>query len=60
MAIAPDGSVIPCQSWLHEGAGLGNILKDEWARIWNAPACAALREMSEEEALACPFRKGCK
>ena len=26
MAIAPDGEVVPCQSWLGEDAGLGNML----------------------------------
>ena len=57
MAIAPDGEVIPCQSWLRAGAGLGNILRDDWARIWKAPACVSLRAMTDEEALSCPFRK---
>ena len=28
MAIAPDGSVVPCQSWLGGDAALGNILTD--------------------------------
>lgn len=58
MAIAPDGTVIPCQSWLSGGSGLGNILRDDWSQIWNAPACVRLRSMSDEEALVCPFRKG--
>ena len=58
MAVAPDGAVIPCQSWLSGGAGLGHILQDEWADIWNAPVCVKLRSMTDEEALACPFRKG--
>lgn len=57
MAIAPDGKVIPCQSWLRSGAGLGNILENDWKEIWQAPACAKLRAMSDEEALACPFRR---
>ena len=57
MAIAPDGEVIPCQSWLRRGSGLGNILTDTWKRIWNAPACTKLRTMTDEDALTCPFRK---
>ena len=57
MAIAPDGEVIPCQSWLRSGAGLGNILEDDWKKIWQAPACAKLRAMSDGQALACPFRR---
>ena len=28
MAIAPDGTVVPCQSWLGADASLGNILTD--------------------------------
>lgn len=57
MAIAPNGEVIPCQSWLGSGSGLGNILTDSWKSIWKAPACKKLREMTDEEALGCPFRK---
>ena len=57
MAIAPDGEVIPCQSWLGSSYGLGNILKNDWNSIWNAPSCAKLRSMTDEEALSCPFRK---
>ncbi|MBQ7320141.1 MAG: radical SAM protein [Clostridia bacterium] len=56
MAIAPDGTVVPCQSWLGTDAGLGNILNDEFERIWSHPRCLELRGMSEEQALHCPFR----
>ena len=56
MAIAPDGSVVPCQSWLGADASLGNILTDPFRRIWNHPMCKQLRNMSEEQAFACPFR----
>ena len=28
MAIAPNGDVVPCQSWLGEDASVGNILRD--------------------------------
>lgn len=57
MAITPDGTVVPCQSWLGTDAALGHILRDSWKSIWNHPACHSLRSMSEEEALSCPFRK---
>ena len=57
MAIAPDGEVVPCQSWLTADAGFGNILTDKFSQIWNHETAKALREMSEDEALACPFRK---
>ncbi len=57
MAVAPDGTVVPCQSWLCAGAGLGNILTDPFAHIWKHKACVSLRKMSEKEALSCPFRE---
>jgi len=56
MAIAPDGTVVPCQSWLGSDASLGNILTDPFQKIWSHPVCKSLRNMSEEQALACPFR----
>ena len=56
MAIAPDGNVVPCQSWLGADASLGNILSDSFKNIWNHPICKSLRNMSEQQALACPFR----
>ena len=56
MAIAPDGTVVPCQSWLGADASLGNILTDPFKRIWNHPMCKQLRNMSEEQTLSCPFR----
>ncbi len=57
MAIAPDGKVIPCQSWLGEGSELGSILTDDFSDIWNSEKCISLRSMSEEQALCCPFRE---
>ena len=56
MAIAPDGTVVPCQSWLGADASLGNILTDPFQKIWNHPMCKTLRDMSEAQALSCPFR----
>jgi len=58
MAVAPDGTVVPCQSWLGAEAALGNILTDSFRKIWNHPMCKALRNMSEQQALSCPFRAG--
>ena len=57
MAIAPNGTVIPCQSWLNEGSGLGNILTESFSKIWVNKKCFTLRDMSDDEALSCPFRK---
>lgn len=56
MAIAPDGRVVPCQSWLSGDAALGNILTDRFETVWNHPLCKKLRNMSDAEALSCPFR----
>ena len=56
MAVAPDGTVLPCQSWLSGGAALGNVLTDPFRKIWKHKTCVTLRKMSAEEALCCPFR----
>lgn len=56
MAVAPDGCVVPCQSWLGEGFSLGNLLTTPWKAIWNQETCQSIRSMSEEEALLCPLR----
>ncbi|MBQ7416186.1 MAG: radical SAM protein [Oscillospiraceae bacterium] len=56
MAIAPDGTVVPCQSWLGADAGLGNILTDPFNKIWKHPAALRLRRMTQAQALTCPFR----
>ena len=57
MAIAPDGMVVPCQSWLGSDAGLGNILTNPFKKIWKHPMAVKLRRMTEEQALSCPFRE---
>ena len=56
MAVAPDGSVVPCQSWLGTDAVLGNLLTDDFKSVWEHPRCRELRFMSEDAALSCPFR----
>ena len=45
MAVAPDGTVLPCQSWL-SGPGLGSLLHTPWNRIWNSSECCAIRNTS--------------
>ncbi len=42
MAVAPNGTVVPCQSWLND-QGLGNILTTRWSKIWNARPCKEIR-----------------
>jgi MoaA/NifB/PqqE/SkfB family radical SAM enzyme len=44
MAVMPNGAVAPCQSWLDNPQGLGNILDIPWEEIWNHPDCKRIRE----------------
>lgn len=58
MAIAPDGEVVPCQSWLGKDAGLGNILTTNWKDIWNNPLCKKQRNYSAKSLGKCPLKEG--
>jgi radical SAM protein with 4Fe4S-binding SPASM domain len=62
LTIEPDGSVIPCQSWLKEK--VGNILVDSWPQIWNHPVCVGFRERAylkdREECKGCEFVSECQ
>lgn len=58
MAIAPNGDVVPCQSWLDTNSSLGNMLKDPWKKIWNAPLCLNTREFASRMEFKCPLRVG--
>lgn len=63
MAVAPDGTVLPCQSWL-TGHGLGHILRTPWNRIWRSPECCAIRVESAQMKRLCqlgdtPMQEGC-
>jgi radical SAM protein with 4Fe4S-binding SPASM domain len=40
MCIAPNGDVMPCQSYFES---LGNILRDDWTKIWNHPTAQKIR-----------------
>lgn len=57
MAIAPDGGVIPCQSWL-SSQPLGNMLTDDWDKIWQGQRCAAIRAKSAKMEQLCQLRQG--
>ena len=57
MAIAPDGGVIPCQSWL-SSRPLGNMLTDDWDKIWQGQRCAAIRAKSAKMEQLCQLRQG--
>ena len=57
MAIAPDSGVIPCQSWL-SSQPLGNMLTDDWDKIWQSQRCAAIRAKSAKMEQLCQLRQG--
>lgn len=58
MCIEPDGKVIPCQSYFKP---LGNILTDNWEKIWNHPLCLKLRnrKYAPEKCRDCPQLNVC-
>ncbi len=53
MCVEPDGTVIPCQSYF---TPLGNILKDDWVKIWRHPLCLEIRSRKyvPEKCYECP------
>ena len=56
MAIAPNGEVIPCQSWLFED-GLGNILDIDFNKIWNSKKCKKQRVYSIKNLEVCALKE---
>ncbi len=56
MAIAPNGEVLPCQSWLFE-EGLGNMLTEKWTDIWNKPRTKEHRKQSSRMEQKCPLHE---
>ena len=58
MCIEPDGTVIPCQSYF---TPVGNILKDDWKKIWRNPLCLKLRarQYVPEKCHDCPSLNVC-
>ncbi|MEM3445973.1 MAG: radical SAM protein [Candidatus Korarchaeum sp.] len=59
IAVEPDGSVIPCQSHYLR---LGNILRDDWERIWYSEECRRIREAAYvgDACLSCPVLGACR
>ena len=58
MCVGPNGDVYPCQSYF---VSLGNLLKDDWAKIWNNPLSVKLRnrEYVEPKCKDCPQLQIC-
>ena len=61
MTVEPDGSVIPCQSWLKDK--VGNILTDKWSSIWDHPVSKGFREKgylkNKKECEGCEYLNQC-
>ena len=57
MAVAPDGTVVPCQSWLG-GVTLGHMLRDDWQTIWDGEHCRAIRTESAKMEHLCQLHTG--
>lgn len=53
MCVGPSGDVYPCQSYFES---LGNILTDDWEKLWNHPLAVQLRERRyvESKCQSCP------
>lgn len=58
MALTPSGNVVPCQSWLSDEP-LGNMLRDDWEKIWESHECLSKRNYSAEMTGKCPLRRYC-
>ena len=58
MAVEPDGSVLPCQSYYRP---LGNLLTDPWERIWDHELCRKIRkrEYLDGECTDCALKDTC-
>jgi len=58
MCIGPNGDAYPCQSYFES---LGNILRDEWQKIWNHPLAVQIRkrEYVEPKCKDCPQLQVC-
>jgi radical SAM protein with 4Fe4S-binding SPASM domain len=58
MCVGPNGDVYPCQSYFES---LGNILKDDWQKIWNHPLALSIRkrEYVESKCKDCPQLQVC-
>jgi radical SAM protein with 4Fe4S-binding SPASM domain len=58
MCVGPNADVYPCQSYFES---LGNILKDDWQKIWNHPLAVSIRkrEYVESKCADCPQLQVC-
>ena len=59
MAVAPDGTVVPCQSWLHSDQ-LGNLLHDDFKTVWNSKLVKKIRKSHLKYFNVCPLNEKTK
>ena len=59
MAVAPDGTVVPCQSWLNTHQ-LGNLLHDDFKTIWNSKLVKQIRKSHLKYYNVCPLNEKSK
>ena len=57
MAVCPNGDVVPCQSWLN-GQTLGNLLEDDWKKIWNNKETKKIRNLAATKKQVCLLKGG--
>lgn len=55
MAVAPNGDVIPCQSWL-SGISFGNLLNTTFKSIYNSKECKKNRVLSAKSKNYCQLK----
>lgn len=53
MAIAPNGNVVPCQSWLGDNASFGNIFGAKWDEIWNSEKAQKIKKQVTRNVSIC-------
>jgi radical SAM protein with 4Fe4S-binding SPASM domain len=59
MGVAPDGTVVPCQSWLNS-SHLGNLLHDDFKSIWNSKEVKKIRKSHLKYTNICPLNESNK
>lgn len=57
MAVTPDGKAVACQSCLDREI-LGDMLLDDWKKIWKNPKCRRYREYAAKMFKKCPLWEG--
>ena len=59
LVVTPNGDVVPCQSWLN-GQTLGNLLEDDWKKIWNNKETKKIRNLAATKKQVCLLKGGSK